>query len=234
MKKTLSGLSKKEETRHFIFAIILLTLIFSLSNPSNTLSVFIVVALIYLVNTLGYKIAANYFNTEASFKIWGVKPFQKGNLRNQTKSFFNGPIIAILFYIVSAGQIFFTAISTFKIEKEKRLGREFPHVTEYETAIIGTLGLLFVLILVLIFNLLSVKIGVTIGAWFILFNLLPLSDIVGAKIWIGSRTLYVIMAVLILTTLFLLNINNIAVIVILALLTASLVGIIYYYFIEYK
>ena len=225
---------KKEELKHFIFAVIILILLFGIAYPGKILEGFAVIVLIYSINLLGYKIGARYFNSEALFMIWGVRPFQKGKFKKQAKSLFNGPIIAIMLFIATAGKIFFTAISTFKLIQGPRLDKKKPYVTEYETALIASLGLLFVLILILIFNILDIKIGIFIGTWFLLFNLIPFSDVAGAKIWFGSRTLYILMLVLIVISLFLLNINNIAITILMALLAASLLGIIYFYFIEYK
>lgn len=225
---------KKEELKHFIFAIIILILLFGIAYPNKILAGLIVIILIYSINLLGYKLGARYFNSEALFTIWGVRHFQKGRFKQQAKSLFNGPIIAIILFIASAGQIFFTAISTFKLIHGQRLGKKMQYISEYETALISSLGLLFVLILTLIFDILNIRVGVFIGTWFLLFNLIPFSDVAGAKIWFGSRTLYTMMLVLTVITLFLLGIANIGVTILTALLAASLIGIIYFYFIEYK
>jgi len=237
-------LKSSKEIKAFTITAIVLTLIFAFNDNkssfifsqwfSNFLTILAIILITLIVHLIGIKIATNYFKQESEFKIWDFKQFLFSPKRHLKKPIPLGIIISLLVMLISNGTAFFTAISTFHITPKKRIGRKFPNISEKEIALIGVYALLANLILLIIFKSLSIQQGVLINSWFILWNLLPIADLIGSHIFFASRTLYFFILFFILFFLLILSVLSIFSTIILALIFTAIVTIIYFYFLEYK
>ena len=242
MKKTL--LSSSKETKTFIIVTIVLTLIFAFNDNkqsfvflqwfSNFLYTLILVIITLSIHILGIKLASSYFKQDSRFKLWDFTQFLFAEKRHFKKPLPIGIFVSLLITLMSNGAIFFTAISTFQTSHKKTIGRKFPNISEREIALIGIYSLLANLILLIIFKLLGIQQGLLINSWFILWNLLPISDLIGSQIFFGSRTLYFFSLFFILLFLLFISTLNIFSTVILVLLFTAILTVIYFRYIEYK
>lgn len=245
MKKSSSGLLEKKESKHILIAIIILTIVFGFNDnkPSFVLSqwflnliiVFVLVTITILVHMLGYKLAGMYFNCPVIFEIWNFKNVYNTQKRliKKIKVFFNGPFIAILLTLITTGKFYFAAISTFSIKHTERIERKFSRVTEYETALIALIGLVINLILLFIFKGFNIEKGILINTYFILLNLLPISSLDGAKILLGSKTLYIFSIIFFVTSIILIHELTIFTTIIISIILAIILTLIYYIKVEY-
>jgi len=168
---------------------------------------FISIFFILLINTFAKKIAGYYFELDVEtklweFKRWGWKPEQKFK-----KSFLAGifiPIISRIIFFPLNGFIWMASIVfdvKIKISRSaKRHGfYSFSEVNESHLAYIATAGILanfiFLLLAYFLFESPNFANFAKWSIWFIFFNLIPISNLDGNKIFFGNRVLWSFLAV---------------------------------------
>jgi hypothetical protein len=242
MKKIFLNSSK--ETKTLFIAVIVLTLIFAFNDnkPSFILSnwllnlflVFFLVIVTLLVHIAGTKLAANYFDQEAEFKFWHIKQFYFTAKRHLPMPFPVGIIIGLFFTLISSGTAFFTAITTFEISNQKRIGRAFPNVSEQQIAFICFWGIFANLVLLMFFKFINIQQGVLINSWFIIWNLLPVTDLMGSQMFFSHRILYLFFLFFIIIFLLLISFISLPFTLVISILISIILIIIFFYFREYK
>ena len=241
MKKRLLGSS---ELWTLIKIILILTLIFGFNDGSenfffsnwftNFLFTCLIVSLIVSFNILGLKLAAKYYGTELKVKIWNSHKFKTAvTFGKKLLLLYTTPILSIIVMLLSNGKIYFSTVMSFSVN-EKLFGRKFQNLTYFNISSIVFFGLLSNLILMWIFKLLEFDLGLKLSFWFILFSLLPISELPGTKLLLGSATFYVFNLVF-----FILNIVLLYVISSFAALFVSLVfsvvfASLFFFFFQYK
>jgi len=237
MKKRLSELS---EIWTIIKIILLLTLIFGFNDNreefvfsswfTNLIITCILVSLIFLIHVFGLKLAAKYYGTELKMKIWNSQKFKAvKTFSKKLLLIYTTPILNILVMLFSNGRIYLSSVFSFDVKKET-LGRKFQYLTYFNIANIVFFGLLFNLILMWIFKLINFDLGLKISFWFILFNLLPVSELPGAKILAGSVTFYIFNVIFFLANILLLQVINSFWALLISLLFSIIVSSIYLFF----
>ncbi len=241
MKKRLLELS---ETKTLVKAILLLTIIFGFNDGSkkfifenwftNLILVCLIVGLIVLVYVYGLKLAARHYGTELTIKIWNSHKF-KGprSLSRKISLIYTTPILNLLITLFSNGKFYFASLLTFNVKKEV-IGRKYPYLSYFDISNIVFIGLLFCLGLMWIFKTADIFLGLKISFWFILFNLIPISELPGAKIFAGSMTFYIFCLVFFLVNILMLFLMNSILAVIISVVFSTLVATIYYYFYQYS
>lgn len=246
-KKSLISLSNTE-SKHLIVTVLVLTLVFGFNDKratfeylpwfSNFIQIFVLATITILTHELAHKLAARYFNVECEHRVWSIHKywFSKATsierikfFGKHIKSFPLGIFIAIFLMLISYGKLFFSAVSTFVINEttERRAGRWRQSVTEYQVAIIAIAGIFANLILLFIFNILGIQEGVLINSWFILFNLLPISTLTGAKIFYNSIPIYIFIVLFSILCILLVPFLSMFLTIILATITAVFFSILY-------
>ena len=241
MKQT--SLNYYKEAKSVIVAILLLTLIFGFNDNkavfilknwiANLVNVAFIVSLVLLFNIIGYKLTAKYLGTIIKLKTWNNQKFKEKLSLKSVDLIYSTPILPILIMIISNGKIFFSSILTFTVEKIKLIGKGFPHIREYDVALIVLAGMFFNFILMLLFKLTGIDLGVKISSWFILMNFLPFSELPGAKLFMGSRALYFFSLIFFAVNILFLNILSIMSAILLSALFSSIFAVVYFYFFEY-
>jgi len=254
MKKGL--LKWSEELRDSIWVIVILAIIFGFNDSSevftwgawlsNLLRVLVLCAITIFVHVVCAKLAANHFDQKAELRIWGINRLKfrflgtrvnmevKWNILGFKINYLPfGAMIGFLLTLMSMGTFYFTAISTIVIDKINRIGGEF-YLREKNEALIYFWSLVGNLGLVALFGLLGITQGVAIGSYFVLWNLLPISDLLGAKIFFNNRILYVFFLVFSLLFLLLFGLVNIFWTIIICLFFAFMLALWYFFKIEYK
>ena len=238
-----------QETRHILIAIIILTIVFSFNdktdvfNPEhysiNFILTLVIVAFSILVHLLVLKLISSHYGVFSEFTLWSfeevanINPIKWRKIKKGFRFIYSGSLFAFLLTLVSNGKAYLTAISTFKIENTKTTGRQFPNITEKEMANMAFLIILAHFILALIFRFINVKQGVLINSWIMVWNLLPVSSLLGSKIFFGSRTLYIFTLVLAIISLGLIGILTAMQTLLISIFAASIMAGIWFWKLEY-
>ena len=241
MKKRLLELS---EAIAIIKIILLLTIIFGFNDGrenfvfnswfTNLFLVFLIVSLVVLFNVLGLKLAARYYGTEIKMKTWNSQKFKGANsFAKKLFLIYNTPILNIIATLLSNGRIYLTNVISFDYKKEV-LGRKFQYLTYFNMGIIVFFGLLFNLILMWIFKVFNFDLGLKISFWFILFNLVPISELYGSKILAGSITFYIFCLVFFVLNIILLQFINSFSSLFVSLLFSIVLSTLYFFIFQYK
>jgi len=252
----------KKELRNFFIVILTLTFVFAFNDgrPSfelyywltNFVKVFLIVTLGILVHDLGHDFIVRKQGFNSEFKYWGLKRFsirkepffpRQINIfgkKYTIESFPLGILMAILITLFSNGQLYWAAISSYSLLKIKahRLGRKFVEVTDFEEAkiaIAGPLAMLFLMVLLKIFNTGGIfDQFVSIYSIVIVYDMLPLPGLDGFKVVMGSKPLFAFGFAFIVSAVLLINALNSIFALLLAVLISLIIGLVYFYFKIFK
>jgi|SRR3989344_9090119 len=238
--------------KSIIITILVLTIVFAFNDGRESLMlalwlknffyILLLTSISFLVLFLGFKLAAKYYDGDIEIRLSYITRFGfargaqmeeiKIGKKIKVRRIYLGIIVSLLTTLLSYGKAFFTQIYSFETESN-RLGHRWRNITQFQEAIIVIAGLAASLILLVIFKSMHIEKGVLINTWLIAWNLLPLGNLPGSKIFFGSRTLYVLAVAFFGFTLFLLPVLPITITILLALLFALTITIFYFTKIEY-
>jgi len=212
-------LDKKEITIIVITTIILGFAISLLKSLNSFLYISLIVLAVLLINIFTKKITAYYLDTEIKINFWELKrmgimhffnltPFQSTHPSHKLKNPFQiGIILTILTTVLSMGYVIWMAILTFDIKSKvyrsaKRYGLySFSEVTEYHEGLIAASGIAANLIFAIIGYLIGIPELTKINIMFAVYNIIPISNLDGNKIFFGSLTLWSFLTAIILVAL---------------------------------
>jgi len=197
-------LNKKE-----IGVIIILTIILAFSITLDQgitlfLSALLGVFLALIINILVKKVTAFYLDSEIEIKIWEFKRWGFRAHDKFKKGFPAGAVIPILSRILLAplnGFIWMASmvfeVKAKKYKTAKRHGYySFSEATENHIGGIAAAGVIANLFFALIFYMIGLPFFAKINIWLAFFNIIPLSDLDGNKIFFGNLVLWIILAIL--------------------------------------
>tara|TARA_Y100000310_G_C20637924_1_gene792246 strand:+ start:329 stop:955 length:627 start_codon:yes stop_codon:yes gene_type:complete len=188
-----------------IFAILLVTLIigFVVSFTKSFemffyafFSMFIIVSL----NVLAKKISSYYFESEIEIKLWEVKKYGFKPKSYFKKPFPTGAFLPIIIALLSLGYVKWMASLVFDIKPKiyraaKRHGLySFSEITELHLGIIAASGILVNLVLAVAGYLAGFDLFSKLNIYYAFFNMIPLSDLDGNKIFFGNIVLWSLLA----------------------------------------
>lgn len=199
------------EIKHILIALIIFTIIASfndvLQNGPGKIIIYLgFVALILLVNIGAKKLAANALDSDVEHELWtmqrfGYKPTQHINNPAPT-----GIIVPVVVSLFTLGLVKFPTLLTYearalKQRASKRFGfYSFTEMTDWHNALIGSAGIIAVLILAGIAYFPGLEGLAKLSAFYALVNMIPFSKLDGMQIAMGSRPLYA--GLLVLTLIF--------------------------------
>lgn len=235
----------KKEILALVVSIFILSFVFGFDDGSsifelnhwlfNFFKIFLLVGISILFRELIVKLFASRHECRSEYEIWNVKQVWFNTRLKFGFPF--GVLFSLILAIASKGNFFFTAIGSHKIIENKtaRVGRKFQSLQYYEEAQIASMGILaslFVSIIAMIVGeIFDINISgfVIINFYLALFNMLPFSDLDGAKIFFGSIFMYTYLLVFIVVAFLLMKFSIILGLVI-ALLMALIATGFYFYF----
>jgi hypothetical protein len=189
-------LNKKE-----LGIILIVTLILSfVISLVETLEIFLYTLLmifsIILVNVFTKKIMSNYFDSEIEIKLWEMKRygFKKNNYFK--KPFPAGAFIPIITTAFSFGYLKWMASLVFDIKPKiyraaKRHGLySFSEMSEFHIGLIAASGIVANLIFAIIAYLIGFPTLAKLNIYFAFFNIIPLSNLDGNKIFFGDLIIW--------------------------------------------
>lgn len=193
------------ELGSIVLAVIVLGFIGSW-NTFRTISLynFLIVALFFLiilaVNIAAKKIMAYYLETSVETKIWHFQRwgwYERSHLRNP---FPIGIVLPFLLSVATLGYVPWYAVTQTEMTalKERVAKRHdfysYSELTEFHIASVAASGIIFVLFLAFISYLINEPILARLAIFFAAFNMLPLGQLDGNKIFHGSIIMWFVFA----------------------------------------
>lgn len=147
---------------------------------------------VIIINVISKKVAGHLLDTDVEIKMWewrryGYKPHHKF-----TGMIPFGIIIPLLVKFISVGLVNWMGCLTFEVEGKsyksaKRYGLySFSEVTEKEMGWIATAGIWANLLFALVAYLLGMPLFAKLNVFYAFFNIIPISNLDGAKIFFGN------------------------------------------------
>jgi len=208
-------LNRKEITAIIVLTIIMGFAISLLKSFELFLYVSLSVLIIFMINIVTKKIVGFYFDTDIEIKMWEIRRmgflYFLGNIPVTTQSphhefkrpFPAGAFFPIITAALSLGYLTWMAGFVFDAKSKiysavKRHGLyTFSEISEFHLGLIAAAGILanlFFAIIGYFINLPEQMNFVKLSIWFVFFNILPLSDLDGNKIFFGNLTLWSFLA----------------------------------------
>lgn len=189
--------------------------------------------LLLAVNTLGYKVSARFFDSDAEIHHWTLQRYGFHPGRHFDRPLPAWAVVPLGLLFVTWGFVKWLAITTFEASPlTLRERRVFSRVSEWDLALIAVGGLFFNIALALVSRFFGFDEFVKLNLYFVIFNLIPLGKLSGNKIFFGSKYLWVLVTVFALSTLVLLDVAGVIGTIAISALTALGGVILFYYLLE--
>ncbi|MBU3906986.1 MAG: hypothetical protein KKA64_01915 [Nanoarchaeota archaeon] len=191
----------KKEIVCILLAIVILGFSMSLwKGLSGILYTMLAISVLLAVNIVAKKIMAYYLESEAEIRLWEVQRYGFKPSRYFKKPFPAGALFPIVFSLISMGYVVWLASLVFEVKAKvyraaKRHGLySFSEMTEYHIGLIAAAGIFANLIIAVVGYLINQPEFAKLNIFFAFFNMLPLSDLDGNKIFFGSLILWSFLA----------------------------------------
>ena len=201
----LKDMFNKKEIAILIITIIVLAFTITLAKDLDLfLYALLGMFIIIMLNTLAKKIMAFNLDSEIEIKLWEFKRFGVKPKQYFRKAFPAGIFIPLVSRIIllplngfawMASLVFETKAKSYRAAKRKGM-YSFSEMTEDHIGFIAAAGILTNLLFALIFYMIGYPFLAKISTWYIFFNLIPISDLDGNKIFFGNLALWSFLATL--------------------------------------
>ncbi len=197
-------LNSKEISAILIVTIILALAVSLIESASAFLYALIFVFLIIMINILAKKITAFYLDSEIKIKLWEISRIGFRTHQRFKKPFPAWAFFPLIFTALSFGHLTWFANLVFdsrpKIYKAaKRHGLySFSEIPEYHIGLIAAIGIFANLLFSIIGYLTGFTEFAKLSLYFTFFNMIPIADLDGNKIFFGSKLLWSFIAILVL------------------------------------
>ncbi|MEK6819666.1 MAG: hypothetical protein AABY03_00520 [Nanoarchaeota archaeon] len=202
--------TKKEVVSIFI-TVLILSFALSIWNLNIFPSVLLSIFLIVLANIIAKKISAYNFEAKIESKIWEVQRY--GWISVLSNGFFHpsryfknpkpiGIFLPVITALISFGYFVWLSVLTFDVKPKsyrtaKRHGLySFSEMTEDHIGYIASFGVLANLFLAIVGYLIGFEMFAKLNIYYAFFNIIPLSDLDGNKIFFGNIVLWSFLAAL--------------------------------------
>lgn len=193
-------LNKNEILAIGVITLILAFTISLLKSMEIFLYTLLTVFLVIAINLIAKKIAGFHLGTEIEVKIWEIKRYGFKPGRYFKKPFPAGAFFPIIVTAFSFGYLIWMASLVFEVKanlyrKAKRHGLyAFSEMTEEHIGKIAAVGVLANLVFSILGYLMGYPDFARLNIYFAFFNMLPLSNLDGNKIFFGSVVLWSFLA----------------------------------------
>lgn len=195
----------KKETLHIVIITIVLAFSITLVNTfQNFLWILLGVFIILLTNTLAKKITAFFLESEVEVKIWEFKRYSYKPSSHFQKPFPAGIVIPLIskLILLPLKNFIWMAAMTFDVKAKPYRGTKrhgaysFSQMSEDHIGYIAAAGIITNLIFAIIFYFIGIPEFAKLNIYFAFFNMIPLSNLDGNKIFFGSLALWNVLAVI--------------------------------------
>ncbi len=199
-------LNIKEISIILVITIIITFSITLVETPMVFIYILISVFLVIITNITAKKVMSYLLDSEIEIKIWGIdrwgfKPHNQLKTTFPAGAFF--PVISKIFlfpinnFVWMASLVFDVKTKIHKAAKRHGL-YTFSEMTEYHLGLIAAAGIFINLVFSVIGYLLNFPDFARLNIYYAFFNMIPLSDLDGNKIFFGSLVLWSFLATLVL------------------------------------
>ncbi|VVB80118.1 Uncharacterised protein [uncultured archaeon] len=200
--------NQKEVGVVILVTIILALIISSVQTWDKFLYLLPVVFLVIAVNVIAKKVASFYLDSEVEIKLWEIERYGFKSHHRFNKAIPAGVIMPILLKVLSFGYLNWLAVTSFDVKPKtyraaKRFGLySFSEVSEFHIGIIAAAGVVANLFFAIVAYLLNIPDFARISIFYTFFNMIPISDLDGNKIFFGSLILWAFLASLVVIGMF--------------------------------
>ena len=191
----------KKEIGLIIAVIIIVALSLSFLKGLETFFHFLAyVFLIIIINIFAKKIACYYVESEIEIKLWQIKRFGFKPTAQFKRPFPAGALFPLLFSVLTFGNFIWLASLVFDIKPKvyraaKRHGLySFSEMTESHIGIIAAAGIFATLVFAVIAYLVGYSDFARLSIYYAFFNMIPISNLDGNKIFFGNLVLWSFLA----------------------------------------
>ena len=200
-------LNKKEIISILVIALILAFTISLIETTKIFFYSLVAIFFVIAINIFSKKVASFYLDSEIEIKLWEIKRYGFKAHKYFKKPFPAGAFLPIIVTALSAGYLNWFASLIFDVKPKiyraaKRHGLySFSEMTELHIGLIAAAGVSANLIFAVIGYLIGFPLFTKLNIYYDFFNLLPLSDLDGNKIFFGSLVLWSFLAAIVLVAL---------------------------------
>lgn len=192
---------KKKELISALIIFVVLTISVSLTTSWTVfLLSSLAILLIISLNTVVKKLVAYYLDSGIEVKIWGIKRFGFKPDKEFKKPFPAGIFLPIIISAITFGNAIWMASLVFEVKPKtyraaKRHGLySYSDITEYQIGLIAATGIVANLLLAILGYFAGWSILTRLNIWYAFFNLIPISDLDGNKIFFGNLVMWSFLA----------------------------------------
>ncbi len=193
-------LRKKEMIWVLVIGIILSISISMISTWKAFFLTALAIFLILIINIASKKAMAYYLDSEIEISPWEIKRYGFNPGQELKKPFPAGIFLPIIVSALSLGNLLWMASLIFEIKPKvyrsaKKHGiYSFSEVTESQIGLIAAMGIIANLIFAIVSYLAGWQVFTQLSIWYAFFNMLPISDLDGNKIFFGNLVLWSFLA----------------------------------------
>ena len=193
-------INKNEAVAIGLATLILAFVISTVTSSKLFLYTLLSVFIIIIVNIMAKKITSYYLDSSIEVRLWEIKRYGFKPKTHFKNPFPAGLFIPIILLVLSLGYFKWMASLTFDIKNKvhraaKRHGLySFSEISENHLGLIAASGVVVNLILAIAGYLIGYNTFAKLNIFYAFFNLLPLSDLDGNKIFFGSLILWSFLA----------------------------------------
>jgi len=197
-------LTKKEIIAILVTTIILAFAINLLSSIESFLYTLLAVFVIILANLIVKKITSFYLDSEIETSLWEIKRYGVKAHHRFKKSFPAGAFLPILSKLIlfplnsfvwMASLVFDVKAKNYRAAKRHGLYK-FSEMTEDHIGYIAAAGIATNLVLAIIGYLIGYPLFTKLNIYYAFFNMIPISNLDGNKIFFGNLVLWIFLAVI--------------------------------------
>jgi Zn-dependent protease len=202
-------LTKKEIISIITISIILAFTVSLIQSISAFLIALSSIFVIIMANIIAKKISGYYFEAEVETKIWEMK--RSGLLGVLSKGFTHpskkfkqpiplGAIVPLVVKVLSLGYLNWLASLVFDVEAKKYRSAKrhgfysFSEMTEFHVGLIAASGILVNIFFAIIGYLIGFPEFARLNIFYAFFNMIPISELDGNKIFFGSKIIWSFLA----------------------------------------
>ena len=189
-----------------LIGLMAIILAFALSFPEPIKALYILVPMFFVIitNILAKKVSSFYLDSEIEINLWEVKRYGFKPNKYLKRPFPAGAFLPIITSVLSFGYFVWLTGLVFDVKAKiyraaKRFGLySFSEMTEYHIGLIAAAGIFTNLFLAVIGYLINLDEFAKLNIYYAFFNLIPMSNLDGNKIFFGSIVLWSFLVALVL------------------------------------
>ena len=204
---------EKKEISAIVIAVLILSFAIIIWNFNFIFPVLLSVSIIVLINIIAKEISARYFEAKIEHKIWELQRYGwigvfSGSIFHPSKKFKNpvlvGAFLPIITSVLSFGYFIWTAILVFDAKPSvsraaKRHGLySYSEMSEEHMGYIAASGIFANLLFAVLGYFVGFPQFAKLNVLYAFFNIFPISDLDGNKIFFGNLVLWSFLASLVL------------------------------------